>query len=87
MCSEVKHERFNTGSDTVIHSAQIKKPFVARNSQYYLLRQARCDGAKRTARSTGMCRHCLREIIHFEKKKSKDNKDDVSILAKRNSQK
>lgn len=24
MCSEVNHERFNTGSDTVIHSAQIK---------------------------------------------------------------
>lgn len=24
MCSEVKHERFDTGSDTVIHSTQIK---------------------------------------------------------------
>lgn len=24
MCSEVKRERFDTGSDTVIHSAQIK---------------------------------------------------------------
>lgn len=85
MCSEVKHERFNTGSDTVIHSAQIKKPFVARNSQYYLLRQARCDGAKRTARSTGMSCHFLREIIPFEEKKI--TRTMLVFPQKRNSQK
>ena len=36
MCSEVNHERFDTGSDTVIHSAQIKTHLLLELPAVYL---------------------------------------------------
>lgn len=89
MCSEVKRERFDTGSDTVIHSAQIKThvslELIVLSAKNYRNTENKYNDIQH-GQSVFVIFCLIKPPKTIIKQKSKDNKDNVIILVKKNIQ-
>lgn len=88
MCSEVKHKRFETGSDTVIHSAHINTHLSLKRMICKELREVEvmCNDTKQTHRNQSLLVTIFDTNNNRLKCKRKDNKGNVFVLGKKNIQ-